>query len=61
MRSENLLYPINWNLNQDDQGLSPSHPTRMIELNQQLLLGRDYAKQTRFVEEWEYALELNNK
>lgn len=59
MQSENLLYPIKASSGQYAQSLSPSHPTRVIELDQQLLLGRDYAKQKRFIEEWEYALELN--
>lgn len=35
-------------------------PIRVIELDQQLLVGRDFAKYTRFIKSWEEALELNN-
>lgn len=36
-------------------------PKRVIELDQQLLVGRDYAKQKRFIKSWEVALEINDK
>jgi iron(III) transport system substrate-binding protein len=36
-------------------------PKRAIELDQQLLVGRDYAKQRRFIKSWEVALEINDK
>ncbi len=59
MQTENLLYPIKEPTGKNVQSLNSSHPRRVIELDQQLLLGRDFAKQKRFIEEWEYALELN--
>ncbi|MEL0637189.1 MULTISPECIES: ABC transporter substrate-binding protein [Marinomonas] len=36
-------------------------PKRVIEMDQQLLVGRDYAKQRRFIKSWEVALEISEK
>ena len=58
MLSEDLLFPIQASENGKNSLLKSAHPTRIIELDQQLLVGRDVAKQTRFIENWEFALEL---
>lgn len=59
MASQSLLYPI---LPRTDRSapmwIEPPGPMRTIELDQQLLVGRDLAKQRRFIEDWEFALEL---
>lgn len=58
MLSENLLFPIDSASQAINISPKRSHPTRIIELDQQLLVGRDHAKQSRFIRSWESALEL---
>lgn len=59
MLSENLLFPIDSASQAININPKRSHPTRIIELDQQLLVGRDHAKQSRFIRSWESALELS--
>jgi len=59
MLSENLLFPIGDASQAINLSKKRSHPTRIIELDQQLLVGRDHAKQSRFIRSWESALELS--
>ncbi|GAB3477720.1 ABC transporter substrate-binding protein [Marinomonas epiphytica] len=59
MVSMGLMYPIKSDLRELDspyfaQALGP---TRSIELDQQLLVGRDSAKQKRLIQSWESAIE----
>lgn len=63
MQTQALLFPIR-------PGIAPimtpyiveaPGPKRVIELDQQLLVGRDYAKQRRFIKSWEVALEISEK
>ncbi|TPE50541.1 ABC transporter substrate-binding protein [Maribrevibacterium harenarium] len=59
MAREGLLYPVNSEVSEQTDNLTlPPGPTRSIELDQQLLVGRDLLKQRRFIESWETALEL---
>lgn len=58
MADKDLLFPIQASNSHSILAGSDSRPTRMIELDQQLLVGRDIAKQSRFIEHWEAALEL---
>ncbi|SBS36134.1 hypothetical protein MAQ5080_03364 [Marinomonas aquimarina] len=62
MTSEELLYPI-----RPDQEathfampLGPTRTIRTVDLDQQLLVGRDLVKQRRFIRSWELALELSS-
>lgn len=59
MLKENLLFPISDVSKAINLSEKRSHPTRIIELDQQLLVGRDHAKQSRFIRSWESALELS--
>ena len=59
MLDKNLLFPIGDASQATDISAKRSHPTRIIELDQQLLVGRDHAKQSRFIRSWESALELS--
>jgi iron(III) transport system substrate-binding protein len=59
MLNENLLFPIDSANEAVHTSTKQSHPTRIIELDQQLLVGRDHAKQSRFIRSWESALELS--
>ncbi|MBM6551971.1 ABC transporter substrate-binding protein [Marinomonas ostreistagni] len=64
MRSEELLYPIHGQRQASDEVAFPLGPTRTIrtvDLDQQLLVGRDLIKQRRFIKSWELALELSSE
>ncbi len=63
MQNQGLLFPIRPNFNNDDDHyvVNAPGPTGIIELDQQLLVGRDYAKQQRFIHNWEVALEINDE
>lgn len=63
MMSEELLYPIHEQpLTHDgnDLPLGPTRTIRAVDLDQQLLVGRDLIKQRRFIKSWELALELSS-
>ncbi|CUB02176.1 ABC transporter substrate-binding protein [Marinomonas fungiae] len=62
MTSEELLYPIRPNLNDAHfaMPLGPTRTIRTVDLDQQLLVGRDLVKQRRFIRNWELALELSS-
>lgn len=61
MQKQDLLFPILPGMLQSGESfvVKAPGPTRTIELDQQLLVGRDYAKQRRFIKSWEIALEIN--
>ncbi|MCB5162728.1 ABC transporter substrate-binding protein [Marinomonas algarum] len=61
MQTQGLLFPIrpDANIPNDPYVVSAPGPTGVIELDQQLLVGRDYAKQKRFIRNWEMALEIS--
>lgn len=61
MTTEELLYPIRANINNShfDMPLGPTRTIRTVDLDQQLLVGRDLVKQRRFIRSWELALELS--
>ncbi|AWY00473.1 iron ABC transporter substrate-binding protein [Marinomonas primoryensis] len=61
MQTQGLLFPIRPDLNNpnDPYVVNAPGPTGVIELDQQLLVGRDYAKQKRFIRNWEMALEIS--
>jgi len=62
MQNQGLLYPIRPDLNHEDHYVvNAPGPTGIIELDQQLLVGRDYAKQHRFIRNWEMALEIDKQ
>ena len=62
MQNQGLLYPIRPNVNHDGHYVvNAPGPTGIIELDQQLLVGRDYAKQQRFIRNWEVALEIDKQ
>ncbi|BDX02516.1 periplasmic iron-binding protein [Marinomonas pontica] len=61
MQTQGLLFPI-WpdsSTPNDPYVVNAPGPTGVIELDQQLLVGRDYAKQKRFIRNWEMALEIS--
>lgn len=62
MTSEELLYPIlpNQTDTQFALPLGPTRTMRAVDLDQQLLVGRDLVKQRRFIRSWELALELSS-
>ncbi|MBJ7538797.1 ABC transporter substrate-binding protein [Marinomonas sp. C1424] len=62
MQTQGLLFPLYPAENVVDERylVNAPGPTGVIELDQQLLVGRDYAKQRRFIKNWEIALELNS-
>ncbi|WP_243730213.1 ABC transporter substrate-binding protein [Marinomonas balearica] len=62
MSLKKLLYPIS-SVKTDSQKVfaMPLGPTRVIELDQQLLVGRDLIKQQRFIEGWRSALEIKKE
>ncbi len=62
MTSEELLYPIrpSQNASQFALPLGPTRTIRTVDLDQQLLVGRDLVKQRRFIRSWELALELSS-
>ncbi|TYL47551.1 ABC transporter substrate-binding protein [Marinomonas sp. IMCC 4694] len=61
MQTQGLLFPIQPDMNNPDDPyvVNAPGPTGIIELDQQLLVGRDYAKQKRFIRNWEMALEIS--
>ena len=63
MQTQGLLFPIRPDLNNpnDPYVVNAPGPTGIIELDQQLLVGRDYAKQKRFIRNWEMALEISDE
>lgn len=63
MQDQGLLFPIWPDLNNqnDPYVVNAPGPTGVIELDQQLLVGRDYAKQKRFIRNWEMALEISDE
>ena len=63
MQDQGLLFPIRPALNHpnDPYVVDAPGPTGVIELDQQLLVGRDYAKQKRFIHNWEIALEISKE
>ena len=63
MQTQGLLFPIRPDMNNanDPYVVSAPGPTGVIELDQQLLVGRDYAKQKRFIRNWEMALEISSE
>lgn len=62
MTSEELLYPIRPGQNEARFALplGPTRTIRTVDLDQQLLVGRDLVKQRRFIRNWELALELSS-
>jgi len=60
MQTETLMFPIQPDVMTKHtlDILGKSGPQRVVELDQQLLVGRDYAKQRRFIKSWEEALEI---
>ena len=62
MTSEELLYPIrpSQTESQFPLPLGPTRTIRTVDLDQQLLVGRDLVKQRRFIRSWELALELSS-
>ncbi|NVK72872.1 iron ABC transporter substrate-binding protein [Marinomonas sp. CT5] len=62
MQTQGLLFPIQPDTNPNDPYVvNAPGPTGEIELDQQLLVGRDYAKQKRFIRNWEMALEISEE
>ncbi|BFM47942.1 ABC transporter substrate-binding protein [Marinomonas sp. THO17] len=63
MQQQGLLFPIrpDEQNKEDPFVVSAPGPTGIIELDQQLLVGRDYAKQQRFIRNWEIAFEINQQ
>jgi iron(III) transport system substrate-binding protein len=63
MQTQGLLFPIQPDMNNpnDPYVVNAPGPTGIIELDQQLLVGRDYAKQKRFIRNWEMALEISEE
>ena len=64
MTSEELLYPIRGQQTPQsrfDLALGPTRTLRTVDLDQQLLVGRDLIKQRRFIRNWELALELSTE
>jgi iron(III) transport system substrate-binding protein len=63
MQTKALLFPIRPDVTPviTSYVVEATGPKRAIELDQQLLVGRDYAKQRRFIKSWEVALEINEK
>lgn len=64
MTSEELLYPIRGQQlahESFDLPLGPTRTIRTVDLDQQLLVGRDLIKQRRFIRSWELALELSSE
>lgn len=63
MTSEELLYPIRPGQKQSHfaMPLGPTRTIRTVDLDQQLLVGRDLVKQRRFIRSWELALELSQE
>lgn len=63
MQTQGLLFPIQPDRNNpnDPYVVNAPGPTGIIELDQQLLVGRDYAKQKRFIRNWEMALEISEE
>lgn len=64
MASEELLYPIRSFQNSElnfNVPLEPTRTVRSVDLDQQLLVGRDFSKQRRFIRSWELALELSSQ
>lgn len=55
--SQALLSPLGFDKNKKNIITHAAHPTRLIELDQQLLVGRDIAKYAKFIKSWEEALE----
>lgn len=62
MTSEELLYPIRPEQSETQFALplGPTRTIRTVDLDQQLLVGRDLVKQRRFIRSWELALELSS-
>lgn len=60
MQTKALLFPIRPDVTPviTPYVVEATGPKRKIELDQQLLVGRDYAKQQRFISSWEIALEI---
>ncbi|TBR42436.1 ABC transporter substrate-binding protein [Marinomonas agarivorans] len=58
LRNPALLSPFAFDKSKQTIIDETNHPIRLIELDQQLLVGRDLAKYTRFINIWEEALEL---
>jgi len=60
MQTQTLMFPIRPNMITQNTAdlLNQSGPKRVVELDQQLLVGGDYAKQRRFIKSWEAALEI---
>ncbi len=63
MQTQDLLFPIQPDANNPNNlyVVSAPGPTGVIELDQQLLVGRDFAKQKRFIRNWEAALEIKGE
>ncbi|AEF55080.1 ABC transporter substrate-binding protein [Marinomonas posidonica] len=63
MQDQGLLFPIHPDVNnaEDPFVVNAPGPTGIIELDQQLLVGRDYAKQQRFIRNWEIAFEIHHQ
>ena len=63
MQRRGLLFPIQADVSSLNSPyiIQASGPTRTIELDQQLLVGRDYAKQKRLIQSWESALEISQE
>ncbi|NLQ16927.1 ABC transporter substrate-binding protein [Marinomonas sp. M1K-6] len=63
MQTQGLLFPMRPDPNRpnDPYVVNAPGPTGVIELDQHLLVGRDYAKQKRFISNWEMALEISSK
>ncbi|KZN13322.1 ABC transporter substrate-binding protein [Marinomonas sp. TW1] len=63
MQEQGLLFPIHPDVKNTDDPfvVSAPGPTGIIELDQQLLVGRDYAKQQRFIRNWEIAFEIQRE
>lgn len=61
--TQSLLFPIDVNYSSKNvvSATNSTHPMRLIELDQQLLVGRDIAKESKFIKSWEVALELNSE
>ncbi|SBS30247.1 hypothetical protein MSP8886_01744 [Marinomonas spartinae] len=62
MQVETLMFPIKPDVMTKNtlNILGKSGPQRVVELDQQLLVGRDFAKQYRFIKSWEEALEITH-
>ncbi|REG86448.1 ABC transporter substrate-binding protein [Marinomonas pollencensis] len=63
MQTKALLFPIRPDVTPviTPYVVEATGPKRAIELDQQLLVGRDYAKQRRFISSWEIAQEMKPK